>query len=268
MQQKRQVQRRVLILIKNEYLQALEKFDIEPNFWCADEYFQKAGWQIKCSEVLMGVVDSDGVLMLPTMNLVRGGLSNPPGKCWAGLPIQQYGKFLDYNFIYDPKQFLDLSGGQWQAFRKNSRKFINRNPDKKFYYLDVSQIDGNLSEALPEIFCGWLEGKPEDAIIQDDDVIFDYLQNGRNRKVLLDQYGNVYGINIWDENYLYWNFRYCFCRPGQFLSEYMRLLFYTDPEIQSKNKLVNDGGCLDDKNLYAFKMKLNPLKINKIYSWV
>lgn len=266
MQPRRAMGQRGLTLTKNKYLEALEKFNIEPNFWCSDEYFEKAGWEVVAKAGLAGVLDGDGFLMLPLLDLVTGGMFGLTTGVWAGLG-DETGKFLDYNFIYNPKRFQDLSGGDFQVFRKNSRKFINRNPDKKMHYIDVNQTDGNLIAALPDILCNWLEGKPEDVVIQDDEVLLSYLNEGRNRKVLLDQYGNVYGINIWDDNYRYINYRYCFCKPGQFLSEYMRLLFYTDENILGQNKLVNDGGCLDDKNLYNFKTKLNPEKINKIYSW-
>jgi len=250
----------------NKYLETLQKLNIEPNFWCSEEYFEKAGWENLEEGGLVGVLDGDGFLMLPLIDFATGEMFKLSTGAWAGLGSKE-GKFLDYNFIYDPKRFSDLSGGDFQTFRKNSRKFVNRNPDKKMSYINLKQTDGNLIVALPDILCQWLEGKPDDVVIYDDKVILNYLNECENGKVLLDQYGNIYGLNIWDENYMYVNFRYCFCKPGQFLSEYMRLLFYTDPEILNKNKLVNDGGCLDDENLYRFKTKLNPVKINKIYSW-
>jgi hypothetical protein len=79
--------------------------------------------------------------------------------------------------------------------------------------------------------------------------------------------GKVLGINIWDLNDTYINYRYCFCSNEPFLSEYMRLLFYTDPEILSTGKLVNDGGCLGNDNLKAFKKKLNPISVREVSSY-
>jgi len=246
---------------RNKYLAALERFNIEPNFWCAQEYFDKAGWKVWIDDGVVGYVLSDEHPMLSPVGLVTGIIYDTGVLRWGvwALFPGEFGDFLDYNFIYDSKRFLDLSGGDFQTFRKNSRKFINRNPDKKFVYRDASDKD-DLTEFLLE----WLEKK--EGVIHDDEVIIKYLESGENRKVLVDENDVVYGVNIWDENYCYINYRYCFCKPGQYLSEYLRLLFYTSPEVQLSGKLVNDGGCLGDDNLFKFKMKLNPVKINKIYT--
>ena len=61
-------------------------------------------------------------------------------------------------------------------------------------------------------------------------------------------------------NCKYINFRYCFDnREVIYCNEYLRLLFYRD--IAYKEKLVNDGGVLDNENLKRFKKKLNPIEI-------
>jgi len=244
----------------NDYLEALKMFGIEPNFWCSEEYFQKAGWQVCWDGDAIYVFDED-VVMLPPIDTTGGEVYLGNASVWATLGTlggTQFAlQFLDYNFIYDPKRFFDLAGGDWQTFRKNSRKFVNRNPDLRLQYRPV-QPDDDLSEVLVE----WLSEK--ERVIVDDETMIKYMESGQNVKILTDDNGEVYGVNIWDENYMYINFRYCFCKPGQHLSEYMRLLFYTDPLI---NKLVNDGGCLDNQELYRFKTKLNPIKVNDIYSY-
>jgi hypothetical protein len=47
----------------------------------------------------------------------------------------------------------------------------------------------------------------------------------------------------------------------------MRYLFYRDPEIRNQNKLVNDGGVLDNPNIKAFKDKMNPVRVREVYQW-
>lgn len=110
--------------------------------------------------------------------------------------------------------------------------------------------------------------KEEDQVIHDDEVMIDYLFHGDNRKILVDKNGFILGINIFDSNYKYINFRFSFSRNIKFLSEYLRYVFYTDPAILNQNKLVNDGGSLDNKNLAFFKEKLNPLEKRKIFSYI
>ena len=251
---------------KNEYLKALERFGIEPNFWCSQEYFDRANWTTKDYMGYVWVVDSDVFRMLPSIRLGDGTVNDTGLNCWAGLQGEgvhgEVNQFLDYNFIYDPKRFLDLSGGAFQVFRKNSRKYPKRYGSGFYtdrYHTVIDEGD------VKDLFICWLEGKEGE--IHDDEVMLDFLLNGNNRKVLIDDDGKIVGLNVWDENFMYINFRYCICEPGKFLSEYMRLLFYTDPEILAKGKLVNDGGCLGDDNLFRFKEKLNPVKINKVYSW-
>jgi len=264
-------------LIKNNlYLDLLEKFNIEPNFWGSNEYFEKANLKIAKKDNVIQVVDPNtNQNVFPPLDMRNGNfLRDFTGDVWSGLVGSENAlsnnnsltkKFLDYNFIYNPRSFLDISGGEWAVFRKNSRKFLNRNKQHQFQYINLSS---EFDKGFYNIFIEWLENKNENEEIHDDEIILKYLEAGKNRKVLIDANNEIYGINIWDENFLYVNFRYCFCKPGQFLSEYMRLLFYIDPVILNKNKLVNDGGSLDNNNLYNFKMKLNPVKINKIYSYL
>jgi hypothetical protein len=159
-----------------------------------------------------------------------------------------------------------MEGGDWAVFRKNCRKFPKRFPDFKFTYSTPEDYPfEDLNGWLYEIFQNWLFAKDEE--VKDDEVAEAYLTQGRNRKILWDPDGFIWGVNIWDENWEYINFRFCFCRPGDYLSEYMRWLFYTDPLILDKKKLMNDGGALDNLNLKSFKDKLNPLFVRDVFSW-
>ena len=75
------------------------------------------------------------------------------------------------------------------------------------------------------------------------------------------------GMNVWDENFAFINYRYCIDDGAPFLNEYLRYCFYTHPTILLINKYVNDGGCLDSEGLKKFKMKLNPLAVYKVFSY-
>ena len=245
----------------SKYFNRLEELKIVPNFWCSEEYFEKARFIEQEKEGKLWIEDSDGFVILPELYLNRF-VSSP---CWCdfeGVSLGGMNKvFLDYEIIYDPKQFLDLTGKRWEVFRKNIRKFPNRNLE-----LQPMSYD-RFDEDIMTCVLDWLEDRKEEEI-QDDDVLFKYLKEGENRKALKDCNGNVIGINIWDENYHYINYRVAMSRKGDFSNEYLRYLFYTDPEIQGKNKLVNDGGCLGSGALLSFKKKLNPIKIRSVYSWV
>jgi len=240
----------------NKYLETLERFRIDPNFWCSEEYFEAAGWETYTSGGSVYVSDSEGHLMLPPIELKTGIVHHCSVPVWSSLPGLSSGEFLDYNFLYMPALFRNLTGGDVAVFRKNSRKFAARHPELTLLYREATPTDD-----LSALMVSWLEGR--ERIVQDADVILKYIDSGKNRWVLVDQNGAIYGVNIWDSNHRFVNYRYCFCYPGQFLSEYMRLLFYTHI---GDDKLVNDGGCLGDDNLYHFKMKLRPFRVFKVFS--
>lgn len=182
------------------------------------------------------------------------------GFSWVGAePV-----FLDFEFLYDPQCFGNMVGGDWMVFRKNSRKF----PSRLGRELEYRRLgEGEKVEALRELLIGWLEEKGEEAEIHDGDLMLDYALHGENRKALLDSTGRLWGVNVWDENYQYINYRYCLCAKEPFLGEYLRLAFYTDAEILNKGKLVNDGGVLDSDQLKSFKEKLNPVRVREVYGW-
>jgi hypothetical protein len=264
-----------------KYLELLEKGNITPNFWCSEEYFEKA--------LLYGVKNGDYIsfldddwIVFPPINEETLKLETKEGrlegKIWSDFPEwkptnEWKPKFLDLEYIYNPKDFLHMDGGKWQVFRKNCRKWPRRfTGERHLHYEWVLETHkwkslDKLNDELSAVLASWLESKSPEDKIMDDDVLLKYLFHGENRKALHHN-DKIYGVNIWDENYKYINFRYSVCLPDEFLSEYMRWLFYTDPFIQGKNKLVNDGGILDNPNLKRFKDKMNPLQVREVYSWI
>jgi hypothetical protein len=258
------------------YLQALEKNGILPNFWCSEEYIEKAGGMPFKRDGFTGIV-LDEMLLAPPIHS-SGALTVPveghgfsiwadfsgfgPFNSTIGLPINHYPKFLDYEFIYDGLDFYHMKGKAWKTFRKNVFKWPKKSPGSHNYKA-LTQKD---SDQVQDVIIDWLSGVEEE--VCDDSVLEKYIFQGENRNGLFDAYGDLVAINIWDENYQYINYRYCFCKRVPFLSEYARYLFYTDPFLLKKDKLVNDGGCLDREGLYFFKKRLNPVRIRKVYSWI
>ena len=257
------------------YLKTLEIKKIKPNFWCSSEYFKKANLKIHFENGWLWFMD-DNVCVLPPLFLFTDSLSNPyplEYGCWSDFIDYNCGnykhkKFLDYEYIFDPKSFLSMKGGDWGVFRKNSKKWLRNNLiiDEStfnfYYYLPLSP--GDLIEPINKLFIKWLKNKT--GVIEDDKTMTRYIYYGENRKALFNPNGEMIGLNIWDENYMYINYRYSICNPEPWLSEYMRLLFYTDSLILDKNKLVNDGGVLGIDSLQNFKDKMNPVQVRKVHS--
>ena len=59
-----------------------------------------------------------------------------PKKIWSDFDNLQLGgindrksQFLDWEYIFDPNSFKDLSGKKWEVFRKNIRKWPRNNPN-------------------------------------------------------------------------------------------------------------------------------------------
>ena len=249
-----------------EYLKIAERKNLLPNFWMSEEYFQKAELQEMSWE---GWVwwEEDGWAVVPPISL-----NHPLGEIpsyfslpiWSDFPEFKphflFSEFLDYEYIYDPKHFENMEGGKWKIFRKNSRKWPRENPGST--YIFMKNKSPFQQREINKVGIQWLQQSQED--IQDGEVLLKYIWEGKNQKGLYVK-DQLVGVNIWDENYYYINFRFCICNPEPFLSEYMRFLFYSD--IAHKNKLVNDGGVLDKESLKKFKDKLNPISIRKVKSW-
>jgi hypothetical protein len=236
----------------NQYLKMLKENNWEPNFWCSEDYFRFAGCSIQKERLLVSWLDAEGFQMFP---MIGDRIVSTIGNWWASFehPAFDRNDFLDYNFIYNPNNFLNLIGRRWNVFRKNIKKFPTGKNGLQYRKFKDSEI-------AKKAFLYWLESRDASEEIQDDSTILNFM-NSENKKILFD--GNeVYGINIWDENFRYVNFRYCFCRNIPFLSEYLRYLFFLD--MTKKNKYVNDGGSLGSEGLFKFKMRLNPVKCNRI----
>lgn len=248
----------------SRYINLLKLLNISPNFWISEEYFQKAGLVEKENNESVWIEDDDGMLVFPPLYQFYENIK----KIWSDFDKDDfwvYGfdkEFLDYEYLYDPKEFIEMEGHKWMVFRKNCRKFSKRY-GKNLIYGDLKDYS---RKQLAEVFLEWLEG--DDREIHDSDVMLKYVFEGENRKGLWDEDGNLLGLNIWDENYKYVNFRFSFCRRIDFLAEHMRWRFYTDPFILNKIKLVNDGGVLDNPNLEFFKDKMNPCQKRKVYTWI
>lgn len=168
-------------------------------------------------------------------------------------------EFLDYQFIYNPKHFLNLEGSQWAVFRKNIRKFPLRNRGALVY----EQLSADAPfEPIEDLLIKWAEDKE----IYDNEALIKFAFEGENRWGLFIG-GKLVGINIFDENEMFVNYRYCINADIPFLNEYLRYAFYVSPILAIKGKMVNDGGSLGSDTLYNFKTKLNPERVHLIYSY-
>lgn len=266
--------------MKSEYITLLEKSKTLPNFYCSEEYMNKSGFIEKTQDDYI-YWEIDKWIVTPPLHKITGEPITKISPSWMNkiwsdfygwvMPGMVKSEFLDHEFIFDPESFLKMEGGEWQVFRKNCRKFPRRFQNGGLSYKYIDELYSKkgvekVNEKLKEVLINWLSGK-KDKEIFDDETMLGYLFYGKNRKVLFTTKGDIYGINIWDENYKYINFRFCICRQEAFLSEYIRYIFYTDPDILSKGKMVNDGGSVNNPQLEKFKMKMNPLRVRKVQTW-
>lgn len=250
-----------------EYLRRVEDFSLRPTFWTSAAY-------LSCLDLVEiqsdGKVwlEEDGRVLFPP--ITQDGLydTNSPEHIWAipatcylnQLPPFRRCKFLDWEYLYRPSDFQDLSGGKWKVFRKNVRKWPNANPGCG--YESIKDWTGRVKlSVFIDLIVKWLEGKP-DIEIEDSEVIMKYLERMPGQAFGLFKKDKLVGVNIWDYSWMFVNFRYSFSDPEEpYLSEFLRLLFY-----QSQTQMVNDGGSLGNPNLERFKDKLNPYRKSKIYS--
>jgi hypothetical protein len=254
------------------YLNRVQQLKIKPNFYLSMPYltlnnakcWEQDGWLW---------LEADKWCLFPPLPVddEMWQAKIPVKRVWSDfetIKLNQFrAKFLDWEYIFDPLKFNDLSGGAWESFRKNCRKWPKAHPD----WLYTSHLSiGNLI-AAGELVIAWLEAKGQ--TVQDAEFIAKYTLSpaqGQTWGCLFDnKTGELMAINAWDENWLYVNFRFCIIKPGQpYLDEFARWLFYTDKLIQAKNKLINDGGVLGSPGLERFKDKLNPLSKRKVMSWL
>lgn len=260
------------------YLTLMEQAGIAPNFWTSRAYLERAG-AVEQTKGNLIWLEADEVPLFPALSfsgMIAPMREWPVQYCWSdfgGFSSETTNKeFLDYEFIYNPTDFLEMAGGKWAVFRKNSRKFPRRFEGSVYSRGYVPSY-----EDLVGLLQRWASRFNEDDTIHDAAIILKYLEDlspgvdfGWKTLRLNNTHKpeDLVGINIWDRNWKYINFRYCFCDPDYpFISEYMRWLFYTDQAILAQKRLVCDGGSVDRPELKAFKEKMNPLQVREVYTW-
>lgn len=233
------------------FLNQIQKSGQSPNFWASEEYIDKAELSWVEDDQCVGFKDESGSWFFPPLD--REGRFVLDVDCWAGFPNVECGKFLDYEFIYDPRAFLDLSGKKWKIFRKNVNKWLGSN-------WEYRRLEDKDWEEIQELLIQWGEGLE----LYDSEVFVRYAYQGDNRFGLFVD-NILRGVNIADVNFQFINFRFCFDSGEKYLNEFLRYMFYTSDWVLQQHKLVNDGGCLGLEGLEKFKRKLCPVEIRKIY---
>jgi hypothetical protein len=254
------------------YLKRAEELGIDPNFYLSEAYLILSNAVCHTKRGWVWISEGDWCLF-PPLPLNPLAIVLPPyelRKIWSDFegksPNYFHSEFLDWEYILNPTHFNNLSGGKWESYRKNVRKWPKIHPNWEYSNIFIGK---EIQELLGE----WLEGKKDN--VQDADLLATFIiipQDdsfmGIYRKFLYDSDGKLVAINVWDENYKYINYRYCIVKDkNPYLDEFARYLFYTDPEIQAKGKLINDGGSIGNKGLEKFKDKLNPVRKREVHSW-
>ncbi len=247
---------------------------IDPSFFHSQPYLDFTG--AECLSNLVYIwVELEGWIMFPPLLLsgvgvVGPGKSFPKGDIWCNDIDNNYAgsgawkeEFLDWEYLFDPVDFLHMDGGDWNTFRKNIRKWPRENPKWTYSMKPPHQA------RIQEMILDWFEQKGND--IDDAEIIVNFILQrhpGIRRKYIYRD-GELVGVNVWDWNAHFINYRLCIAKSGErFLDEFMRYLFYTDPGIQMSRKFVNDGGSLSNDGLERFKDKMNPRYKRKRYSLI
>ena len=256
---------------KSRYLQLLQRGKVIPNFWCSVEYFQRAGLEERQDGNWIYIWDPGAkIVMFPPIHIYWGMVTCPImfEKYWADFQDYSTGysenlyrpKFLDLEYTYDPRAFLNMAGNKWVVFRKNSRKLPNR-----IGPLQYIEPGPEHEEDIKALVRNWIG----DRDLQEPEIIVAYALSGHCRRILLGKDGGLLGLNAWDDNWCRTNYRICLAESDpDYINDPLRLLFYTDPAIINQGKLINDGGVLDNPKLKFFKDKLNPLSVREVRSWI
>jgi len=246
-----------------DYLKAIEESQAIPNFWMSEEYITRKGLIIKETPRVWGLVeadDPDGPWFFPPFYCVNNAPGDLSTKWWAGIPgdIWEHNgeSFLDYQFIYDPRNFKTLEGHHWRAFRREAIKWPDSHGAYGKDYTYGCMFDSQ--EGVGDLLLKWAG----DREVFDVEVMIDYALHGACRWGLW-YHGELVGLNVADTNWRFVNFRYCLDIGDENLQHYLRLLFYRSPMILNlaeKGVMVNDGGCLGDGGLETFKLRMNPIR--------
>jgi len=261
-------------LTKEDYWEAVKNQNLMPNFWMTDEYIEKAGliWHEDEETKYCGwlhpeynteICPKHSEWMFPPMTYKRHFVLM--GNVYSGFPknpcmnYESNEEFLDYQYIYNPVDFMFLAGHKWKAFRKILRQYRERVDGKQKYMKIASDT---FQDAIAKLLLKWA-GEKE---FFDNEVMIKYALEGENRwGMFTDE--KLVGLNIWDENFMFVNYRYCIDDGTPGLNRYLRYHFYTQGAIPSKQKLINDGGSLGDEGLREFKLRLNPHVVYTVTSY-
>jgi hypothetical protein len=254
------------------YLKRAEELGIDPNFYLSEPYLNLIGARCYVRMGWVWIEEGDWCVFPPLPLTLLSHLTPPydQRKIWSDFegknPNYFHSTFLDWEYIFNPTHFNSLSGGKWETYRKNIRKWPKQHPNWEYSNIFVG-------EEVQKLIGEWLEDKKDD--MQDADLLAMFIlipqtsgYAGIYRKFIYNSDESLVAINVWDENYKYINYRYCIVKDkNPYLDEFARYLFYTDPDIQSKGKLINDGGSIGNEGLEKFKDKLNPVRKREVHSW-
>jgi hypothetical protein len=252
----------------HHYLIRAEQLGVEPNFFMSEPYLQLSNVRVEEKKGWIWLTDKRWCLF-PPLPMENPG-EYPDVRIWAlfkndTVSLNGHYSFLDWQYVFDPNGFQNMTGKHWQVFRKNCRKWSKNNPGWKYENTPPSGTDAGM------LIADWLERKGGSALDPELLARFAYFEDDKNifRKFLYNKEGELMAINAWDENWKYINYRICIVNTDQpFLDEFVRWLFYTDLKIRRSGKFVNDGGTLDSPGLERFKDKMNPIEKIPLYSWI
>lgn len=257
------------------YLKRIEELGWAPNFFTSLAYLEaaRAGLVNRAGWLLM--MDA-GVCMFPPVPMddvtaAEGDSSQWPDFIWSDFvgweaPAGYVSEFMDYQFIYDPEAFQNMEGKKWATFRKNSRKWGRRNESPLYVWL----LETFERKEVLEFVGNWLE--PRGDTFHDASSMLEYIFHDRGGVHLygvVDKRCRLMAIIGADISSGFVNFRYCITKDEEpYLEEAVRLEFYkTVYPLLGIDKLVNDGGMVDNPDLAWFKERLNPVRRDVIHSW-
>lgn len=241
-----------------DYWTAIRNVDRVPNFWMTPEYARKADLVWVNDDNLWGWFEKgEQGWFLPPLG--------PEGfrydrQVWAGFASgwSYQGDFLDEQYLYDARKFLNLKGKHWATFRKNIRKYPARTKGKLEYeFIRPNDHEDQVEKLLME----WSEGRE----LNGPDTLIRFCLRGMRRWGLFND-GILVGLNVADANHRHGIYRYCLDDGTPFLNEYLRYCFFTSTWAQ-RCVWINDGGSLGSKKLARFKKKLNPVAVYKVHSY-
>lgn len=253
-----------------KYLRTLSNRELLPNFWTSAEYFNRAGWKENAFDGWVWMEDASGKCMLPPLILLgHSPLTRFPSgidSVWSdfsdwGMPDWE-SWFLDLEYIYRPKAFQKMEGKRWMKFRKNVRKWPRNLGAIEPHYTGAEPE----AHQIEEVFIEWMELFGKGLTLYDPEVMADYIFQAPLHNVrYLYVKDRLVGLNVWDSNHMYVNYRFCVHRDEPFLNEYLRYCFYMDK--WEPLTLVNDGGVCGSTGLKYFKDSLNPWRVRDVHSW-